>query len=128
MFGFMAALNGVIVQRLVRTVCPLCAGTREPSEREARWLGQMHRPLTSVPHARGCEQCRMTGYKGRRVIAEVHTIDDGFRDLVTGQGSVGQLRAHVASLGVSTLAQQSCDWIERGWTTLEEIKRVVGWQ
>ncbi len=128
MFGFMAALNGVVVQRLVRTVCPQCVGARVPTEREARWLDSVGMPLTSVPHAIGCEACRRTGYKGRRVIAEVHRIDDGFRDLVTSNGAVGQLRAHVAENGVVTLSQQAGRWIVEGRTTPEEVKRVVGWQ
>ncbi len=128
MFGFMAALNGVVVQRLVRTVCPHCVGARVPTEREARWLDSVGMPLASVPHATGCEACRRTGYKGRRVIAEVHRIDDGFRDMVTSNGAVGQLRAHVTETGVVTLAQQAGRWIVEGRTTPEEVKRVVGWQ
>jgi general secretion pathway protein E len=128
MFGFMAALNGVVVQRLVRTVCLRCVGARAPTEREARWLGNVGATLTQVPHAVGCDTCRSTGYKGRRVIAEVHTVDDGFRDLVTSNGAVGQLRAHVAATGVLTLSQQAGQWIVAGRTTPEEVKRVVGWQ
>ena len=128
MFGFMAALNGVVVQRLVRTVCPRCVGLRAPTDREARWLDSVGAAPTSVPHAIGCEGCRGTGYKGRRVIAEVHKIDDGVRDLVTSSGTVGQLRAYIAEIGVPTLAQQAGRWIVDGRTTPEEIKRVVGWQ
>jgi len=128
MFGFMAALNGVVVQRLVRTVCAHCVGMRAPTEREARWLGGLGTVWRHVPQAIGCDECRGTGYKGRRVIAEVHVIDDGFRDLVTSNGAVGQLRAHVSATGVVTLAQQAAQWIGEGRTTTEEVKRVVGWQ
>jgi general secretion pathway protein E len=128
MFGFMAALNGVVVQRLVRTVCPYCAGSRVPTPREERWLRSTGSQATRVAQAVGCDSCRGTGYRGRRVIAEVHLIDDLFRDLVTSNGTVGQLRAHVQESGVVTLAQQAGQWIDKGWTTMEEIKRVVGWQ
>ena len=128
MFGFMAALNGVVVQRLVRTVCPVCVGERAPSEREVRWLASVYAAPSLVPHAAGCDACRGTGYKGRRVIAEVHAVDDGFRDLVTSNGTVGQLRAHINATGVASLAQQAAQWIVTGRTTPEEVKRVVGWQ
>jgi general secretion pathway protein E len=128
MFGFMAALNGVVVQRLVRTLCPLCAARRAPTEREGRWLQGANVAASEVPRAVGCEACRHTGYKGRRVIAEVHAIDDGFRDLVTSHAAVGQLRAHIAAAGVATLAQQAARWVAEGRTTAEEVKRVVGWQ
>ena len=128
MFGFMSALNGVVVQRLVRTVCPACVGERAPTEREGRWLASVGAAPTLVPQAVGCDACRGTGYKGRRVIAEVHVVDDGFRDLVTSSGTVGQLRAHIGATGVATLAQQAAQWILAGRTTPEEVKRVVGWQ
>ena len=128
MFGFMAALNGVVVQRLVRTLCPHCEARRAPTERESRWLQGAGVQAANVPRAVGCEACRNTGYKGRRVIAEVHAIDDGFRDLVTSHAAVGQLRAHIAAAGVATLERQAARWIAEGRTTPEEVKRVVGWQ
>jgi general secretion pathway protein E len=128
MFGFMAALNGIIVQRLMRTVCTHCARSGPPNEREARWMAETGGLLASVPRAVGCNRCRQTGYKGRRVIAEVHTIDDGLRDLVTSSDAVGQLRAHVAEGGVATLQSQAWSWVHAGVTTLEEVKRVIGLQ
>ena len=130
MFGFMASLNGVIVQRLVRRLCPHCADNRAPTEREQRWLHGCGIDVDqmSVPRAVGCKQCHGSGYHGRSVIAEVHTIDDGFRDLVTGGMPVSALREHVAASGVQSLSTQSARMVMAGATTPEEIKRVVGWQ
>ena len=128
MFGFMAALNGVIVQRLVRCLCPHCVGDRPAQPREQQWFVDMGlgRPET-MPLAVGCERCGGTGYKGRRVIAEVHTIDDGFRDLVTTGAPVSALREHVYRKGVRTLSQLGADMVSRRESSAEEIKRVVGW-
>lgn len=129
MFGFMAALNGVIVQRLVRCLCQDCVAQREATPREQRWLADMGAGVvTEVPRAVGCEACAGSGYKGRRVIAEVHAIDDGFRDLVTTQSAVSVLREYVYSKGVRTLGQQGADLVMQRLTSSEEIKRVVGWQ
>lgn len=128
MFGFMAALNGVIVQRLVRCLCPHCAAERDADEREQRWLTSMAQPRPDrVPRAVGCERCAGTGYKGRRVIAEVHAIDDGFRDLVTTGAPVSALREHVRAQGVTTLGRLGAEMVTRRETSAEEIKRVVGW-
>ncbi|WP_241516943.1 GspE/PulE family protein [Roseateles puraquae] len=127
MFGFMSALNGVIVQRLVRRVCPHCATSRVPNAREAEWLSAMKRPLQRVPTSAGCSECRQTGYRGRLVIAEVHRVDDRLRDLVTLNAPVSQLREHVMQAGVLSLAEQGARLIAEGMTTTEEIKRVVGW-
>jgi|GEM_PF-842070 len=127
MFGFMSALNGVIVQRLVRRLCPNCQHSRPPTAREAQWLEQMKQPLDRVPVGEGCPHCRQTGYKGRLVIAEVHKVDDRLRDLVTLNAPVSQLREHIMSAGVLSLAEQGARLVADGKTTTEEIKRVVGW-
>ncbi|XHS79817.1 GspE/PulE family protein [Burkholderiaceae bacterium UC74_6] len=128
MFGFMAALNGVIVQRLVRCLCPDCASWREASERERRWLESVgFVDVHQVPQANGCDACAGSGYKGRRVIAEVHAVDDGLRDLVTTQSPVSALREHVYKQGVRTLGQQGAELVCKKITSSEEIKRVVGW-
>jgi general secretion pathway protein E len=128
MFGFMAALNGVIVQRLVRCICPHCVSDRPAQPREQQWFLDMGHPRPgTMPLAVGCEHCAGTGYKGRRVIAEVHTIDDGFRDLVTTGAPVSALRENVYRKGVRTLSQLGADMVSRRESSAEEIKRVVGW-
>lgn len=127
MFGFMSALNGLVVQRLVRTLCVDCRGWRKPAEREQRWLGGLGLEGPQVPEARGCDRCHSTGYRGRMVLAEVHRIDDGFRDLVTGGASLSSLREHVLRVGGETLASQAARRVLAGMTTTEEIRRVVGW-
>ncbi len=128
MFGFMSSLNGVVVQRLVRQVCEHCAGVREPMDRERDWLGRMgHADVASVPRAVGCGQCAGAGYRGRFVVAEVHVVDDTLRDHVTQGAPVSVLRQHGVDQGVESLAAQAARHVLLGRTTLEEIKRVVGW-
>ena len=128
MFGFMSALNGVIVQRLVRKMCPRCAAGREPTLGEARWLDAMGFSTGKVPKPLGCEYCRGTGFKGRLVIAEVHSIDDAFRDLVTSGAPLSRLREHIAKTDVQSLGAQAARLVSLGKTSTEEVKRVVGWQ
>jgi len=128
MHGFMSALNGVVVQRLLRTLCPLCAGQRAPSEREQAWLHAQGADTATVPQAHGCEHCRGTGYKGRLVLAEVHQVDDALRDLVTGQAPLTQLRDKVVQDQVPSLQRQSAQLVVQGRTSLEEVRRVVGWR
>ena len=132
MFGFMASLNGVIVQRLVRRLCPHCRSLRAPTAREAKWLlGLRNQGYElkgeQVGSPTGCEACSHTGYKGRSVIAEVHAVDDRFRDMVTGNQPVSVLREHVHQSGVVTLGALAARMVLAGETSAEEIKRVVGW-
>lgn len=128
MFGFMSSLNGVVVQRLVRELCAHCAGTRPTADREREWLGRLgHDRVASVPRAVGCGHCGAAGYRGRFVIAEVHVVDDALRDHVTEGAPVSILRKHGTDSGVESLCAQAARRVLQGRTTLEEIKRVVGW-
>jgi general secretion pathway protein E len=128
MFGFMSSLNGVLVQRLIRRLCPTCAASRSPDERERQWLQAMGRPdVIYVPQATGCSACHGTGYKGRFVLAEVHLVDDALRDLVTEGAPLSAIKQHAQHQRVLTLASQAARQVVAGRTTLEEIKRVVGW-
>ena len=128
MYGFTSALNGVVVQRLLRTCCSVCTTWGPPGDAEARWLRRWGDGIASVPSARGCAQCRGTGYRGRQVIAEVHAVDDGLRDLVTGMASLTALRHKIESDGPPGLQRQAVALVAAGVTTSEEVRRVVGWQ
>jgi len=127
MFGFMAALNGVVVQRLVRRLCPHCARRMALSPPESAWLemaGVGPQPDALAPA--GCAECRQTGYKGRFIIAEVHCIDDNLRDHITEGAPLSTLKAHAAQQGVEPLLRQAAAHVVAGHTTIEEIRRVVG--
>jgi general secretion pathway protein E len=128
MFGFMSSLNGVVVQRLVRGVCPHCVGARPATDAEKVWLGRMAQPQAiEVPQATGCAQCHGAGYKGRFVVAEVHLVDDVLRDHVTEGAPLSTIKTHARERGVEPLLVQAARHVVEGRTTLEEIKRVVGW-
>ncbi len=127
MFGFMSALNGVVVQRLMRQLCGHCAATRQATAAECEWLANAGvADVSSVAMAPGCAACHGTGYKGRFVVAEVHEIDDAARDLVTQDAPVSQLKAHAQAQGVEPLVLRAARYVASGRTTVEEVRRVVG--
>lgn len=129
MFGFMSSLNGVVVQRLVRQLCTACTQERPATPREQQWF-ERHGVAApaQVSVTGGCELCHGSGYKGRFVLAEVHAIDDGFRDHVTEGSPVSVLKQYAyARDGVKSLSHQAANHVLNRRTTLEEIRRVVGW-
>jgi general secretion pathway protein E len=128
MFGFASSLNGVVVQRLIRRLCLTCRGSRSATERELSWLSALGFQAAQVAAPGGCEACHQTGYRGRSVIAEVHAVDDRFRDLVTTGSSLTALREHVARSDVRLLAWLAARMVLASETSLEEVRRVVGWQ
>jgi general secretion pathway protein E len=127
MFGFMSALNGVVVQRLMRCVCTDCAGVRNTEAHERAWFAQLGLgEPEQVTAARGCPACHGSGYRSRFVVAEVHDINDAFRDLVTDKAPLSALKAHSVEQGIVPLARTAAAQVLAGKTTLEEVARVVG--
>jgi general secretion pathway protein E len=127
MFGFMSALNGVVVQRLLRRVCPACMRWETPDVNEQTWIAAHGREQPpQLPHAIGCASCRGTGYRGRFVMAEVHGVDDGLRDLVTGGAPLSAVKGHAVASGVQPLDEQALAQVLQGHTTIAEVRRVIG--
>ena len=128
MFGFVSALNGVVVQRLLRRLCPACKSSRSVKPTEAAWFEALAQATPqSLPAAVGCSECHGSGYKGRFVVAEVHTLSDGFRDLIVRQADVTELKRHAFEHGrVQVLLQSALEHVQAGETSLEEVFRVVG--
>jgi general secretion pathway protein E len=126
-FAMASALNGVVVQRLLRRLCPHCTGWRDCTAQEVQQLQALGLPVPAklpVPH--GCEHCRNTGYRGRFVVAEVHRLDDKVRDLMIQGASMSELKAAAYGDGSRRLLPQALRQVEQGITSLTEVARVVG--
>ena len=124
-YSFVSALNGVLAQRLVRVNCPHCA---EPYAPDAQLLMDSRIADASVFDFRagkGCGQCRGTGYKGRRAIAEMMLLNDEIRELIIARAPIRALKEAAFRAGVRTLRQVALDMVRRGETTLEEVNRVT---
>jgi general secretion pathway protein E len=127
MFGFMSALNGVVVQRLLRRLCPHCRLMRAARDEEAQVFERHgHAAPASVWQPVGCDACAGTGYAGRFVIAEVHRVDDRLRELVIARATITMLKQHAVDDGIESLQSIGLQRALAGHTTLEELKRVVG--
>jgi general secretion pathway protein E len=127
MFGFMSALNGIVVQRLMRRLCPHCAVARASTASEQAWLAAAGVPgVEQITDAKGCSECHGTGYRGRFVVAEVHEVDDVLRDLATEGAPLSALKAHTVARGVAPLVTRAAACVAAGLTTLDEVRRVVG--
>lgn len=126
-FALASALNGVVVQRLMRKLCPYCVGSRMATELELKRLTTLMLPLPEqVPAACGCEHCRNTGYRGRFVVAEVHELSDEARDLIVRRSSMSELKSNMYQDPSRRLIAQAFDKVLQGITSIEEVVRVVG--
>jgi general secretion pathway protein E len=126
-FALASALNGVVVQRLLRKLCPHCHEWREATSTEVEALTQLDQvvPLR-LPVPVGCNHCRGTGYKGRFVVAEVHQLSDVVRDMIVRKESMTTLKQAIYKHKDQRLLTQALNKVAAAETTLEEVSRVVG--
>jgi general secretion pathway protein E len=126
-FALASALNGIVVQRLLRKSCPHCTDWRQPTQAEQDKLAALGLPVpTKLPVPVGCAHCRQTGYRGRFVVAEVHELTDTMRDLIVQKTSMTELKQLVYHNADNRLLAQALKRVAQGRTTLEEVNRVVG--
>jgi general secretion pathway protein E len=126
-YAFVSALNGIWAQRLIRLNCPHCAVPHLPADSE---LARVNLSRTEVVDyqfmkGKGCGDCRGTGYKGRRAIAEILTLNDEIRELVIEKRPIRQIKEAARKNGTRSLREAALDLVRRGDTTLDEIKRVT---
>ncbi len=121
-----SSLLGVLAQRLVRTLCPVCKITHAPSAAEAALLATMGlpaaQPLATAP---GCDACHQSGFRGRTGIYELLVVDDTIRRIVhAGTGEL-ELREAAAAAAMRSLRQDGARLVAEGSTSLAELLRVT---
>ncbi len=126
-YAFVSALNGIWAQRLVRTNCPHCAVPEVPTELALAAVNLTRADVAGFDfrHGTGCGDCRGTGYKGRRSIAEILTLNDEIRELIVDKKPIRQIKAAAYQSGTRSLRLAALDLVRCGATTLAEIKRVT---
>ncbi|MCH7311678.1 GspE/PulE family protein [Acinetobacter sp. ANC 4805] len=122
-----ATILGVLAQRLVRRLCPLCK--QETAINEQEWghltFDYMMDMPTTMYKAVGCEACRHTGYKGRVGIYEFMPVSLELKSIISAHGTLNDLKAQAKKEGVEPLRIAGARKVIEGATTLEEVLRVV---
>ncbi|WP_292989634.1 GspE/PulE family protein [Pantoea sp.] len=125
--SLIAALNGVVAQRLVRQICPECGeDAPQPEAMPDAWQSERLGSLTPRwRRGRGCEACRHSGYRGRLALAEVLHFSDAIKEAMLVRASVRQLRQVALDDGFVPLTTIALRAVAEGKTTLEEVNRVI---
>ena len=126
-YAFVSALNGIWAQRLIRTNCPRCAVGYTPDDAELASVGlaRAQVPDYQFMQGKGCGDCRGTGYKGRRSIAEILVLTDEIREMIVDKKPIRQIKAAAHANGTRSLRLAALELVRRGATTITEIKRVT---
>jgi general secretion pathway protein E len=117
-----SSLTVVLAQRLVRTICPSCKITYEPSEPEIPYFST---PPATLYRGTGCKKCKGKGYFGRTGIFELLLVDNEIRPLITESIDSQGIKNSAVSRGMKTLRQDGIEKVLKGITTLEEVLRVT---
>lgn len=122
-FLLASTLNMVVAQRLVRVLCPKC---KKEQLFSIDLFPMGFKPSASVAShftAVGCESCYYTGYKGRKAVYEVVTIDAQIIEAIRSEKQ--DISAILGEKGIDTLADSAFDVFVRGETTVEEIYPIL---
>ena len=117
------SLVGVIAQRLMRKVCPNCAEEVVPTEEEAAILGK---DIHTIKRAKGCPVCNHTGYHGRIAVHEVLYVDKEIRKMIIEQRPAEEIEEYaIQHQGMKTLKQCGLEMVEKGLSTMEEMRKIA---
>jgi general secretion pathway protein E/type IV pilus assembly protein PilB len=123
-----STVEGVMAQRLVRTICSDCKTTYEPhiSDLPADFPGVAEKDLPKkLYRGKGCRKCHQTGFKGRTGIHELMINTDELKDLIVQRTNANTLRQVALRNGMITLRQDGWRKVLAGNTTVDEVARVT---
>ena len=129
-FLIASSVELILAQRLVRRLCPKCAVPADYAPRFRldclKALGLPDTPENlSAPllEAKGCEECRGLGFRGRVGLFEILRVDDHIHDLIVAKNSAREIREVALKHGMTTLQRSGWNQVRLGRTTLPEIMR-----
>lgn len=121
-----SALNGLVAQRLARTICSGCRSTYMPDRQLLEMAGWAEKGPRIFYRGDGCKNCHDSGFKGRAGIYEIVEMDDQMYGLVHHNADEERIREHLISQkGFRSLRQEGLHFVEAGKSTLEEVLRVT---
>ena len=123
-----SSLLGVMAQRLVRQICPACRSPYRPSDHDIRLWGidRQEADAGSFFKGTGCENCLATGYRERRGVFELLTVDEAIRELILQRATASRLKSAAGRNGMTTLRIDAVAKATQGITTMDEAARVTG--
>lgn len=120
-----SALQGVVAQRLARTVCAHCAIKYYPTEQVLADAGLSDKAGVAFRKGAGCQRCHDSGFLGRAGVYEVLEVTPAIRRLIHHGKPAHEIREGMRREGACTLREEGVHIALEGKTSLEEILRVT---
>ncbi len=127
LYNFVSALNCILAQRLVKTLCPKFKRPIEPSPQEfidngvdPTWgsSGTFYEKV-------GCVDCHGTGFRGRQAIIEFMGMNDELREMLTLRAPIRDVKAAARRNGMQSLRESALEKVRVGLTSFPEINKVT---
>jgi type II secretory ATPase GspE/PulE/Tfp pilus assembly ATPase PilB-like protein len=122
-----SSVEGIMAQRLVRTICPHCKTEQTVERSYLKKIGFPEADMDATKFMRGvgCEACRQQGYQGRLAIYELLVLNEALRPLVLSRAASSTIAQRAIEQGMRTLRDDGWNKVRNGITTIEEVLRVT---
>ncbi len=118
-----SAVIGVVSQRLVKLLCPICKESYIASETQKKMLNLDLNKEVILHKAVGCNSCNK-GYKGRAAVHEIMPINEEIRRLIDSNVTTDEIREKAIANGMTTLLESATNIALKGMTSYEEVMKV----
>jgi general secretion pathway protein E len=117
----------IAAQRLLRVNCSHCSNEQHPNDALLAESGLTREQVQGwrFRGGRGCGQCRGSGFRGRKAIAEIMVLNDEIRELIVLREPIRRVKDAAHRSGTRFLREAALEVVRAGDTTLQEINRVT---
>jgi general secretion pathway protein E/type IV pilus assembly protein PilB len=120
-----STVEGVMAQRLVRTICSDCKAPHELPAEDVPSDFPKDGKMVKLWKGNGCRACRQTGFRGRTGIYELMVTGESIREMCVQRVNAGVIRNQAIKEGMITLRQDGWRKVQKGITTIDEVARVT---
>jgi type IV pilus assembly protein PilB len=120
-----SAIAGIVSQRLVKKICPMCNEAYLATDFEKEILGVHSMEELLLHRGKGCGHCNNSGYTGRIGVYEIMEVTRKHREYIMRNASVDEIRDICIENGMKTLKISCTDLVLKGMTTIEELVKIA---
>lgn len=120
-----SAIAGIISQRLVKKICPMCSEAYTATDFEKEILGSHSHEEIIINKGKGCGHCNNSGYLGRIGVYEVMEVTRKHREYIMRNASIDEIKDLSIENGMKTLKTSCTDLVLKGMTTIEELVKIA---
>jgi type IV pilus assembly protein PilB len=115
---------GIIAQRLVRRLCPVCKKSKPANEEEKKFLGIAPDKEAVIYEPCGCPKCDNTGFKGRIGVYEIMRMTPTLRTMISHKQGADVIKEQAMKEGMRTLRMSGSEYVLDGTTSYAEALRI----